>query len=263
MAKVSEAPIDEQTESSKELPSDLFSDVIPQEEALPLDGEVKEKNYTSLPNEAEINNSQSAGAESSPSQNGDALPGPESAAPEGAPVEPEKTPEEIQSQAAQTVDLILKGYEKLHGLGRYMGKVDQSELSTLHAKGKIDLNQELPLGRKSIRIGQFFEEYNQGIDENIVVTDEFKNAIRPALTRIAIRRKWFVSDELYCMLLLAEDATTKISMLVGLKKSANMVLDACIEMQKKINTKTNDAKDGEYEFVPEDGGEWKEPEGNN
>ncbi len=249
-------------EPGKTLPPDIFSDVIPDTETLPLDGEVKEKSYGSIPDGAQAQETTPGdGASTAPSNGGDSAAPTADGQPAATAAEPAKTPEEIQSQAAQAVDLILKGYDKLHGLGRYMGKMDDSELTTLHAKGKINLNQELPLGKKSIRVGQFFEEYNQGIDENIVVSTEFKDAIRPALTRVAIRRGWTLSDELYCVLLASEDMATKISMLVGLKKSANLVLNACIEMTKTANQKGDNTKDpdAEYEFAPTEDAEWKEP----
>ena len=206
---------------SDTLPADLFSDKMPDEDNIALDGEVKEKPYAALPVDASMSGSTPTGD-------------PKDATQPTAPVTPAPTvsPEEIQSQAKQTVDLMLKGYDKLHALGRWVGKIDNNDLAALSANGKINLEQNLPLGKKSISIGGFFAEYNQGIDENIVVTEEFRTNIRPPLTRICIKNNWLLNDEMYVISLLTEDVVTKASMLMGLKKSANMVLEACLAMQK-------------------------------
>lgn len=243
------------------LPADLFSDKIPGQETLPLDGEVKVKDYAALPD--------GTGATPPPSADGTtpASTVPPAEATGAAPVAP-LTPAEQESQAKQSVDLALKGYEKLHALGRWVGKVDTNELAGLHAKGDINLNQELPLGRRSTTVGGFFEEYNKGIDENIVVTDEFKDNIRPPLTRIVIKNKLFLSDELYVAMIVAEDLTTKMSMLLGLKKSAAMVLKAVTEMakaQKESNapkTKREEPQVEDATIIDPAGGEsgWREPD---
>ena len=212
------------------LPSDLFSDKIPGEESIPMDGQTKEKPYAALPVDASESTASSNGTATPPS--GDTI------APAPAVVTPPPTPEEIQSQATQSADLMIRGYEKLHMLGRWVGKVDQNDLTQMHAKGKINLEQVLPLGKKSITVQDFFSEYNQGIDENIVVSQEFKDNIRPPLIRECIRRGWLMIDLTYILVMTGEDLTTKMSMLVGLKRSANLVLNACQEMMKNQRTQS-------------------------
>lgn len=212
------------------LPSDLFSDKMPGEEILPLDGAVKSKSYAELPSDAVTS------SETPPSKDGVTPP----VTP--AVIEPPKTPEEINSQAEATVKLMLKGYDKLHSLGRWLGKVDQGDLTQQHAKGKIDLERQLPLGKKTITVQDFFTEYNQGIDENIVVSQEFKDEITPPLKRIVIKKNWLLNDEMTVLVLLGEDLSTKVSMLIGLKKSANLVLNAVQEMTKATKEKNEGKK---------------------
>jgi hypothetical protein len=156
---------------------------------------------------------------------------------------------------------MLKGYDKLHMLGRWAGKVDEGELNQLHAKGKINLEQVLPIGKKSITVGAFFSEYNAGIDENIVVSEEFKTNIRPPLERICIKRGWLLGDEAYVLSLLGEDVATKVSMLVGLKKSANLVLGACQQMMIQQNAKGGGKKPPQSggNPHPEEPVDWHEP----
>lgn len=237
--------------TNTDLPKDIFSDVMPKEEVLPLDGEVTKKDYANInvdPTKQSTDNSSSTNTSTTdPGQPTTNTP----------PIQTPITPEEQQSQAAQTVSLMLKGYEKLHALGRYMGKVDQQELMTLHAKGKIDLNADLPLGNKTIQVKDFFNEYNQGIDENITVSDDFVKEVTPPLTRICIKHKLFLSDEMYVGMIVAEDLATKVSILIGLKKSANLVLEAVTQM-KSASTKSTTSNSNNEDTSSADA--WREPE---
>lgn len=222
----------------KEIPNDVFSSVIPSQEVFPLDDEVKSKSYATMVDPTAP----------APSANGSTAPPPPPPPTEGAtmgtdaplgqpvttpPVAP-ITPEEAKTQAAQTVQALLKIYDKAHGLGRWAAKVDNDKLLQLHTEGKIDLDMHIPIGAKSVRVREFFAQYNAGIDEVIVVTDDFRNDITPPLERIALKRGWLLNDEFYVAMLLAEDLATKVSMMVGLKKSANMVLEAVVDMKKNL-----------------------------
>ena len=215
-------PVSDTKPEGKKIPVDIFSDKIPNKEVLPLDGQVKTKDYAALPNDQ-------PGAEPGGSIPPATTPGSAATSPAATPA----NPEEIKNQAEQTVDLMLRGYEKLHALGRYLGKVDQNELASMHASGKMDLEQELPIGNKKVSVGNFFNEYNTELDTNISVSEDFVKNIKPPLTRICIKRNWLLSDELYVGSILAEDLTTKVSLLIGLKKSANLILAACVSIQTK------------------------------
>lgn len=222
----------------KEIPNDVFSDIIPSQDVLPLDDEVKTKSYgTIVENTATASSNGSSipppppvGGDSSATMGADQPLGQPTMAP---PVQV-LTPDEQRTQAEQTVQALLKIYDKAHGLGRWAAKVDNDKLLQLHTAGKIDLDMELPIGEKRVKVREFFAQYNAGIDEVIVVTDEFRQDITPPLVRIALKRGWLLSDEIYVGMLVAEDLATKVSMMVGLKKSANLVLEAVAEMKKNL-----------------------------
>ena len=257
------------TDGKKELPLDIFSDAMPEHEELPLDGQVKEQPYAAIPDAPTTESTTPPPPPPIPNADGSTTAPPPPPPPTGAPVVPAKTPEEIRTEAEQLVDMLLRGYEKLHGLGRWAGKVDETELVQSHFAGKINLNQELPIGKKTITVKGFFEEYNAGIDENIQVDQEFKDKIKPPMIRIAIKRGWCLGDELYVGMLLGEDLATKTSMLIGLKKSANLVLKACHELMKKQNKeneppqekeekKKPPEQEPEVEFTETTNDEWRE-----
>ena len=236
--------------TSKKLPADIFSDKLPKDEILPLDDAVEEKPYAVLP---DIIQQPSASLNGAPAED------------TGLPAAPEQqqevpmTPAEEAQMAVQTVDWALKGYDKLHALGRYMGKIDMDKLTALHEDGKLNLKKELPIGKKTITVGRFFEEYNEEIDKNIVVTDDFKNAFRPPAIRVAIKRKWFIKDEAACLMLLGEDIISKTAMLIGLKTSINLVLSSLIN-KKKAKPAEGSTPPATWDTPDKkgDGEEWKE-----
>lgn len=267
---ISETPPQQEDNGNKTLPKDIFSDEMPKTEILPLEEEVVKTSYADIPVvdeqlEVKSETTEQPSSENTPSSTSQTI----------TSSKQPKSEEEIKTQAEQTVNLLLKAYEKLHGVGRWVGKMDESKLANLHISGKINLEQEFPLGAKKITAGQFFAEYNKSIDENIVVVDEFKDAIRPPLTRVAIKHKWLITDEIYLALLISEDLSTKISILIGLKKSANLVLNSCMELMKKQKTKDNEGKheaeiqssdsqtsseNPSTESPVKEGQEWREPD---
>lgn len=242
------------TSDAGDLPFNIFDDTPPGTEELPLDGEVEEQAYGNLNlnlNDTRAgnggNNGNGGGGGSGsppPPPGGSSTPPPPQGGGSGTPpagdgtvpppssdpvtaTPPPRTEEDIRNEASQMVKVMIRGYEKLHDLGRYYGKVSMEELTAEHDAGKININRELPFGKRSTTVGGFFTDYNASIDENIVVSDEFKKEITPPLERIAIRRGWTMGDEMFVALVVGEDLATKAGMLWGLKHAANMILESC------------------------------------
>lgn len=233
--------IEEHSEiENKSIPEDIFSNEMPKEETLPLEDKVAENPYATIPDvkDETTTNSPPETFKEQPSLNeiSDPQPSP-------LPIQKPKSEEEIKTQADLSVNLMLRGYEKLHTLGRSLGKISQSRLADLEMSGKINLETEFLIGSKKVTARGFFAAHNKGIDETIVVTDDFKDAIRPPLTRTVIKHKWFVSDEMACILLIADDLTSKVSLMIGLQKAANSVLSACMEMMRRQNDKSEKTKE--------------------
>lgn len=222
-------PVDN-PDGKKTIPPDAFSDEIPKNQAGPLAEEVVKKDYGSINDPgAKTNGTNNTGSTTTP-------PDP-NATNTGTTIDPNAPPappsaasiaaaEQAQTEAKQAVAMAIKGYDKLHAFGRWYGKMDQSKLASLHHTGKINLNETFPLGKDPVSASVFFETYNKNIDDTIIVTDEFKAAIEPPLVRLAIKYQIKLSDEMYVASLLADDLIPKISMLVGLKQTANLILDA-------------------------------------
>lgn len=223
---------------NKKIQPDIFSDVVPESETLPLDGEVVQKDYAKLTEDKGATSAGSSGGGSNtpPSDKGatvaEPTPGAESS-PFSPPPTTGKTPEEIQTEAEQAVDLMLKGYSKMHDFSRFLAKKDEQQLAGEHVNGKINLDLTFPLPKGPVTIKEIVGEYNSSIDEAIVVTEEFKDNVRPKLVRIAVKRGWGLSDELSVLAYLVEDLATKAGLLIGLNKSMKMILDMGYESMKK------------------------------
>lgn len=235
---------------------DIFSDVMP-DDILPLDDEVKTKDYAKL-NEG-LGNGANPNASGSPSTSGGG--GGSIASGTGLSTEG-KSLEEMRSEAEQFVDFTLRAYDKAHDLARGLAKVKEEKLAVEHEEGKINLNHTFPL-KGNPSIGQLVSKYNESIDETIVVEDKFKTDITPPMVRIAMKHKLGMSDEFRVISLIAEDAITKVSILIGLKSALNQILDMSREQVKASRQKQQapppPPKDNGYtEFVEEPTNDWRD-----
>lgn len=222
----------------KIIPDDNFSDEIPNKEFIPLEGEARTKDYgainnTQNPNTTTPNNPVSGPGTATETTNlGHGGPTGDPTNPLGTPTAP-LPGEEVRTKAEQAVKIALNLYDKLHGVGRHLAKTSEAELNDLHMSGKINLKRELPLGAGKVSIVDFVNQLNAEIDENVVVSKEFKEEITPPLTRIAIKYNWGLSDEWFVGALLLEDISTKAAVLYTMKSTCNLILESCIRMEKE------------------------------
>lgn len=265
---------DESTDGEKNLfanspPSDIFSDEMPKEEIRPLDGKVDEKSYANIPDETpHPSNKQDASKEFVPS--------PPEAMPDKVNV-PESTtsPEEIKNKAEQTAEAIIDGYETIFTLGGHIAKVNMNVINELHLKNTIDLNERFEFGGKEVNSTELFTTFNSTIDENTIVSEEFKDKARPPLKRLLEKHNVLMSDGMYLLQLTARDAVPKLSVLWGLHTAINNTLNTLKEMQAEklkketqqsgttqINDKSKRGDNGGFiqqtEDALEGGREWSE-----
>jgi hypothetical protein len=237
MAEEAQVVNDNSTDVKKDIPADNFSDEIPNKEFIPLEGEPRSKDYANLQDTSNPNTQQTvnAGPTTGPGTATDTTNmghGGDPTNPLGGPAAP-LPGQDVTTKAEQAVKIALNLYEKLHGVARHVAKTSEAELNDLHMSGKINLNTPLPLGTGQISISAFVKQLNDEIDENVVVSKQFKDDITPPLTRIAIKNNWGLNDEWYVLALLFEDVTTKGAVLFSMKSACNMILDSCQRMEKE------------------------------
>lgn len=150
----------------------------------------------------------------------------------------ELSPNEQKLAAEKTTDLILGAYDRLHWLGRKFVSVDMDDLADEHRRGEINMNLEAFENEddpdRGVTIKEYFEDFNKQVDEEFVVTDSFKAAVRPPLERICMKRGWGASDEMFLAFKFGEDIAIKTGILVGFKKLTNKYMNEFREDHAKI-----------------------------
>ena len=126
-----------------------------------------------------------------------------------------------------------------------LAKIKESKVDKLAKDGLIDMNLRVPVDAyTSVSIPQIVQGFNSEIQDTFEVTDEFKDSVRPAMTRVFIKRGWGVTDEQQLMLAFGMDLAQKGAILFKLKKEGDMQLKRFVEM-------TNISRGKDVEFVTE------------
>jgi len=148
------------------------------------------------------------------------------------------SPQEIRFAAEQMADTMIAGYDKAHALGRWFLKKSEEDLYEDHTEGKIDLSIELDMGSENgqkLSLGAFSTSFNEQIDQEFVVDQAWKDRVRPPLIRICEKNGWGMTDEQTIAFAVIEDVSTKVGLLIGLKKTYNKIygMFAKIHEEKK------------------------------
>lgn len=157
-------------------------------------------------------------------------------------------PEKQQEDAAkglveQTLNIYALGCK---GLG-YLSKIKEKKLDNLAKDGLIDLNLRIPIdAHTSVSIPQVVQGFNGEIDDTFQVDEDFKDSVRPAMTRVFVKRGWGMTDEQQLMLAFGMDLAHKGAIVMKLRKEGDMQLQKFIEMTdyangKNVNFVTEDA----------------------
>jgi hypothetical protein len=150
----------------------------------------------------------------------------------------ELSPNDKKLAAEKTTDLLLGVYDRLHWFGRKFVSVDMEDLLDEHRRGDINMhyeafeNEDDPDG--GITIKEYFEDFNKQVEDEFVVSEEFKKDVRPPLERIIMKRGWGASDEMYLAFKFGEDIAIKTGILIGFKKLTNKYMNEFREDHAKI-----------------------------
>lgn len=146
-------------------------------------------------------------------------------------------PEQTEA-AKQTVELFLGAYDRLHWLGRKFITVDMDDLADEHRKGDINMHAKVfedeDDPQNDISVKDYFDDFNQQVEKEFVVTEQFKETVRPPLERICAKRGWGASDEMFVAFKFGEDIAMKTGILIGFKKLTNKYMTEFREDHAKI-----------------------------
>ena len=130
-----------------------------------------------------------------------------------------------EMMAEMTLDLYSTGCS-------FLGKVPQiseSKLDQLIAEGEINPDITLQTESGNLPIKEFAAEYNESIKEAFIVTDEFKEKVKPPLIRVFKKRGIGMTDEQLLMYYFGQDIAVKGIQAFTLKKTANNILESLKE----------------------------------
>jgi len=131
--------------------------------------------------------------------------------------------------AEMMADMTLDIYEK--GCF-YMGKIpeiSEGKLDKLIAEGEIDASIQLQTEAGEMPIKEFAVEFNDSIKEAFLVSDEFKEKVKPPLLRVFKKRGIGMTDEQLLAYYFGTDLLAKGAQAFMLRKTANNILDSLRE----------------------------------
>jgi hypothetical protein len=154
--------------------------------------------------------------------------------PVGNPAMNDLSDKDKQYASEQLVDMILSGYDALHGVAIHYASFNEKKIGKLIQDGDIDPNITFPidLSGQEVNISEYAEVYNEDVKEILTPTEGFNESVRPAMIREAKRMNLGITDRQFIIGAFVKDAATKTAQVVGLKRGVNQVLDSLKELQK-------------------------------
>ena len=127
----------------------------------------------------------------------------------------------------QLVETTLEVYKMGHTFAQRMAKKDEGEIVKAVQDGEIDPQMEIPVDEKGTTTNavEFFQNYNEQVEEALSYDEEFGEKVRPAMERVFEKRGWGMNDEQYLMYMFGKDIAMKGAMVISLKKQANMIFN--------------------------------------
>ena len=149
-------------------------------------------------------------------------------------------PKQQQEAAKGLVEQALNLYSLgCKGLG-WMAKIKESKVDDLAKEGAIDMSIKVPIDPyTAVTIPQVVEGFNSEINDAFEVTEDFKEEVRPIMTRVFVKRGWGMSDEQQLMFAFGMDIAQKGAIMFQLKKQGDMQIERFIEMTEIANRKRN------------------------
>jgi hypothetical protein len=176
-------------------------------------------------NSAPSGSSSNSGA-SAPKMNDDPMNNPN-------PAYNEMEEKEKKKASEQMVDAVLDTYDTLKTLSAKLGQMDEKKVRKMIEEGKIDKNRRITIDEygNSVGIMEFVTNYNAQVVQAVEPDPSFRKSVRPAMTRVFMKKGWGMSDEQYLLFAFGKDLTMTSVTLFGMKKGLKDILNNLIEEQ--------------------------------
>ena len=181
----------------------------------------------STPSSSSSNSSSSSSSSgSSPQMSSDPMNNPN-------PAYNEMEEKEKKKASEQMVDAVLDTYDTLKTLSAKLGQIDEKKVRKMIDEGKIDRNRRITIDEYGNNVGimEFITNYNAQVVQAVEPDPSFRKSVRPAMTRVFMKKGWGMTDEQYLLFAFGKDLTITGVTLVGMKKGVNDILTNLQEEQ--------------------------------
>lgn len=153
----------------------------------------------------------------------------------------ELSEKEKKKAALLTANMILDGYGTVWSYANKLVKISDNKVRQLEKKGVIDINAQIPLGNDRIRLIDAVRQFNNLGGNPFLVTEEFKEEVRPVLARVLAKKGIGMTDEQHLIYLFGKDIAEKLIIFKDLFKQRNEFINALIDgckLVKQMNSNT-------------------------
>ena len=140
---------------------------------------------------------------------------------------------EKKKASEQMVDAVLDTYDTLKTLSAKLGQMDEKKVRKMIEEGKIDRNRRITIDEygNSVGIMEFVANYNAQVAQAVEPDPAFRKSVRPAMTRVFMKKGWGMTDEQYLLFAFGKDLTITGVTLIGMKKGLKDILNNLQEEQ--------------------------------
>lgn len=141
-----------------------------------------------------------------------------------------------EDASAKMANMLIDLYSFLNNKAEGLVKFNTKKLKRLHTKGEINLHLQIPVDDQggTCTMKEYFEEYNRQQEGVFEVSEEFKNEVRPPLTKVLSKKGIGMTDEQQLMYLVAKDAGSKIFVGIQLGVTMNSMLKGLKEYSAEM-----------------------------
>lgn len=136
-------------------------------------------------------------------------------------------PDKDKKQAAEKMaETAIDAYEFITSKAGAMAKISEKKLNKEFAQGSINPNLQIPIDQfgNTVSVEEYAKEHNSAVDGAFEVDEEFKEKVRPPLTRVLAKRGLGMTDEHQLMYLFGKDLVIKSTIAIGLNSASKEML---------------------------------------
>lgn len=132
-----------------------------------------------------------------------------------------------KNDASETLsDVLLDGYGILHALANRGLMVSEKKLMKLQQNGEIDLNAQIQYDYgQTMSAGEFFQEYNKQAETALTLSNEFREEVKPVLSKVLAKKGLGLTDEQKLIFLFAKDAGQKAIIAISMRSQLNQMIE--------------------------------------